>query len=114
MKLKVNGETREIDLPPDTPLLWALRDGLGLTGSKYGCDMALCGACTVHLDGSAVRACVTPLSAVGEREVLTIEGLSADGSHPLQQARRAWTSRRWSLSPNSRPYAPTFPETVIL
>jgi isoquinoline 1-oxidoreductase subunit alpha len=87
MQLKVNGETREIDLPSDTPLLWALRDGLGLTGSKYGCGMALCGACTVHLDGVAVRACVTPLSAVGEREVLTIEGLSKDGSHPLQ---RAW------------------------
>jgi len=81
VKLKVNGETREIDLPPDTPLLWALRDGLGLTGSKIGCGMALYGACTVHLDGAAVRACVTPpLSAVGEREVLTIEGLSADGS----------------------------------
>jgi isoquinoline 1-oxidoreductase alpha subunit len=86
MKITVNGSERSIDLPPDTPLLWALRDGLGLTGSKYGCGMALCGACTVHLDGVAVRACVTPLSAVGERAVLTIEGLSDDGSHPLQQA----------------------------
>jgi isoquinoline 1-oxidoreductase subunit alpha len=86
MKLRVNGIDHQLELPSDTPLLWALRDGLGLTGSKYGCGMALCGACTVHLDGEAVRACVTPLSAVGEREVLTIEGLSADASHPIQQA----------------------------
>ncbi|HRQ66438.1 MAG TPA: (2Fe-2S)-binding protein [Xanthomonadaceae bacterium] len=86
MKLWVNGEDREIDLPPDTPLLWALRDGLGLTGTKYGCGMALCGACTVHLDGEAVRSCVTPLSAIGGRAITTIEGLSSDGSHPVQQA----------------------------
>jgi aerobic-type carbon monoxide dehydrogenase small subunit (CoxS/CutS family) len=87
MKLTVNGAEREIDLPADTPLLWALRDGLGLTGTKYGCGMALCGACTVHLDGQAVRSCVTPLSAVEGKAVTTIEGLSEDASHPVQ---RAW------------------------
>jgi isoquinoline 1-oxidoreductase subunit alpha len=86
MKLNVNGQDREVDLPADTPLLWALRDGLGLTGSKYGCGMALCGACTVHLDGVATRSCITPLSAVAGRKVLTIEGLSEDASHPVQQA----------------------------
>ena len=86
MKLTVNGSEREIDLPPDTPLLWALRDGLGLTGTKYGCGMALCGACTVHLDGEAVRACVTPLSAVAGRAVTTIEGLATQTLHPVQQA----------------------------
>jgi isoquinoline 1-oxidoreductase subunit alpha len=86
MKLWVNGDDLEVDLPADTPLLWALRDGLGLTGTKYGCGMALCGACTVHLDGEAVRSCVTPLSAIGGRAITTIEGLSADGSHPVQQA----------------------------
>lgn len=86
MKITVNGSEREIDLPEDTPLLWALRDGLGLTGTKYGCGMALCGACTVHLDGQAVRACVTPLAAVAGRSVTTIEGLSDDASHPVQQA----------------------------
>lgn len=86
MKIKVNGSELEVDLPDDTPLLWALRDGLGLTGTKYGCGMALCGACTVHLDGVAVRSCVLPLSAVGAGEVTTIEGLSKDGSHPVQQA----------------------------
>jgi aerobic-type carbon monoxide dehydrogenase small subunit (CoxS/CutS family) len=86
MKLKVNGSERVVDLPADTPLLWVLRDGLGMTGTKYGCGMALCGACTVHLDGKAIRSCVTPLSAVEGRDVLTIEGLSADASHPVQQA----------------------------
>jgi len=87
MKLIVNGKEREIDLPPDTPLLWALRDGLGMTGTKYGCGMALCGACTVHLDGQAIRACVTPMSAAEGRAITTIEGLSEDVSHPVQ---RAW------------------------
>jgi isoquinoline 1-oxidoreductase alpha subunit len=87
MKLVVNGREREVDAPPDMPLLWVLRDVLGYTGTKFGCGMALCGACTVHLDGKAVRACVTPLSAVGNRAVTTIEGLSPDGSHPVQ---RAW------------------------
>ena len=87
MKLVVNGQEREVDAPPEMPLLWVLRDLLGYTGTKFGCGMALCGACTVHLDGEAVRACVTPVSAVGGRTVTTIEGLSPDGSHPVQ---RAW------------------------
>ena len=87
MKLSINGTVREIDAPPDMPLLWVLRDLAGLPGTKYGCGMAQCGACTVHLDGKPVRACVTPVSTVGERKVTTIEGLSPDGSHPVQ---RAW------------------------
>jgi isoquinoline 1-oxidoreductase subunit alpha len=87
MKLVVNGREREVDAPPDMPLLWVLRDVLGYTGTKFGCGMAQCGACTIHLDGKAVRACVTPVSAVGNRSVTTIEGLSSDGSHPVQ---RAW------------------------
>jgi aerobic-type carbon monoxide dehydrogenase small subunit (CoxS/CutS family) len=73
-------------VPEDTPLLWVLRDNLGLTGTKYGCGVSECGACTVHLDGKAVQSCVTALSEVGESEVTTIEGLSADGSHPVQKA----------------------------
>jgi isoquinoline 1-oxidoreductase alpha subunit len=87
MKLKVNGQEREVDAPPDMPLLWVLRDVLGYTGTKFGCGIAQCGACTVHLDGKATRACATPVSAVGSRAITTIEGLSADGSHPVQ---RAW------------------------
>jgi isoquinoline 1-oxidoreductase alpha subunit len=86
MKLDINGSVREVDATPDMPLLWALRDVLGLTGTKFGCGMAQCGACTVHLDGQPVRSCVTPLSSIGGRKVRTIEGLSADGSHPVQQA----------------------------
>jgi aerobic-type carbon monoxide dehydrogenase small subunit (CoxS/CutS family) len=89
MKLDVNGAAHEVDAPADMPLLWALRDLLGLTGTKYGCGAAQCGACTVHLDGKPVRSCVTPLAAVGARKVTTIEGLSTDGSHPVQQA---WTT----------------------
>ena len=85
--LTVNGEVHEVDVAPDTPLLWVLRDSVGLTGTKYGCGQALCGACTVHVDGQPVRACQTPISAVGKRKVLTIEGLSTDRSHPVQ---RAW------------------------
>ena len=85
--LKVNGEVRELDIDPEMPLLWALRDVLGLTGTKYGCGQAQCGACTVHLDGEVVRSCVTPVRRAVGHEVTTIEGLSADGSHPLQ---RAW------------------------
>jgi len=85
--LKVNGEARELDVDPEMPLLWALRDVLGLTGTKFGCGQAQCGACTVHLDGDAVRSCVTPVQRAAGREVTTIEGLSPDGSHPLQ---RAW------------------------
>jgi isoquinoline 1-oxidoreductase subunit alpha len=86
ISLNVNGRVRQADVEPDTPLLWALRDGLGLTGTKFGCGMAQCGACTVHLDGQPIRSCVTPVSAVGDRKITTIEGLSADGSHPVQQA----------------------------
>lgn len=85
--LNVNGQRREIDAEPDMPLLWALRDLLKLTGTKYGCGAALCGACTVHLDGEPVRACVTPVSSVGEARITTIEGLAPDASHPVQ---RAW------------------------
>ncbi len=84
--LLVNGERRSVDASPDTPLLWVLRDHLGLTGTKYSCGMALCGSCTVHLDGQPVRSCVTPVQSVGSRAVTTIEGLSTDGSHPLQEA----------------------------
>lgn len=88
MKLDVNGTVHEVDAPSDIPLLWVLRDLLGYTGVKFGCGMSLCGACTVHLDGEAVRSCVTPVSDAVGKKVLTIEGLSADGSHPVQ---RAWT-----------------------
>ncbi len=88
MKLDVNGTVREVDAPGEMPLLWVLRDLLGYTGVKFGCGVAQCGACTVHVDGKAVRSCVMPASAVGNRKVITIEGLSADGSHPVQQAWR--------------------------
>lgn len=85
--LNINGEDRELDAPGDMPLLWALRDVLGLTGTKYGCGVALCGACTVHLDGVAVRSCVLPVEAVGSRTVTTIEGLArGEELHPVQQA----------------------------
>jgi aerobic-type carbon monoxide dehydrogenase small subunit (CoxS/CutS family) len=86
IKLTVNGQAHEVDAAPDTPLLWVLRDHIGLTGTKYGCGMALCGACTVHLDGKPTRSCVLPVSSVGERRITTIEGLSQDRSHPVQQA----------------------------
>src|SRR5580693_5684120 len=85
-KLIVNTKVLEVDADPDTPLLWVLRDHLGLTGTKFGCGMALCGACTVHLDGSPVRSCLVPVSAVDGKAVTTIEGLSADRSHVLQKA----------------------------
>ena len=87
IKLNINGRDTRVDVDPDMPLLWLLRDTLALTGTKFGCGMALCGACTVHLDGQPVRACVTPVSAIGARRVTTIEGLSPDSSHPVQ---RAW------------------------
>lgn len=87
MKIDVNGTVREVATDPEMPLLWVLRDLLGMTGTKYGCGMAQCGACTVHLDGEPIRSCVTPMSAVGDRRITTIEGLSPDGSHPVQ---RAW------------------------
>ena len=85
-KLNVNNRTMDTDAAPDTPLLWVLRDHLGMTGTKFGCGMALCGACTVHLDGAAVRSCVLPLSAVADRAITTIEGLSPDRSHAVQKA----------------------------
>jgi len=85
-KLNVNGKASQVDVSPDTPLLWALRDVLHLRGTKYGCGIGQCGACTVHLDGKAVRGCQTPVSAVGNKSVTTIEGLSANGTHPVQQA----------------------------
>ena len=87
IKFKVNRKAQSVDVNPDTPLLWVLRENLQLTGTKFGCGMALCGACTVHLDGEAVRSCVTPVSRAAGKEVTTIEGLSSDLSHPLQ---RAW------------------------
>jgi isoquinoline 1-oxidoreductase subunit alpha len=86
IKLNVNGKDNEVDVDPDTPLLWVLRDTLGLTGTKYGCGMALCGACTVHLDGQPVRSCRTPVSAAAAGKITTIEGLSPDRSHPVQKA----------------------------
>ncbi len=85
-KLNINGKSVDVDVDPEMPLLWVLRDVLGLTGTKFGCGMALCGACTVHLGGQAVRSCQTPISAVGDQAVTTIEGLSKDRSHPVQQA----------------------------
>ena len=87
-QLKVNGKRVDVDVAADTPLLWVVRDELGLTGTKYGCGIALCGACTVYLNGQVTRSCRLPISAVGDAEVTTIEGLSADCSHPVQQA---WT-----------------------
>lgn len=84
--LHINGEKRQVDVDPATPILWVLRDHLQLMGTKYACGMAQCGACTIHLDGTAMRSCVLPVSAVGDKKITTIEGLSADGSHPVQQA----------------------------
>ncbi len=86
LTLVVNGTSRNLDVESDMPLLWALRDVLALTGTKYGCGIAQCGACTVHLDGQPVRACVTPVSAATGKRVTTIEGLSAAGDHPVQKA----------------------------
>ncbi len=88
LTLRINGEDRQFDGDPQMPLLWYLRDELGLTGTKFGCGIAQCGACTVHLDGEAIRACVTPLSAVGKKNVTTIEGLDPKGEHPVQKAWR--------------------------
>lgn len=86
IKLQVNGKTRSVDVDPETPVLWVLRDTLGLTGTKFGCGMALCGACTVHLNGEAIRSCVTPVSDAAGKKITTIEGLSANRSHPVQLA----------------------------
>jgi isoquinoline 1-oxidoreductase alpha subunit len=86
-KLNINGKVREVDAEPDTPLLWVLREQLGMTGTKYGCGIAACGACTVHLDGVPTRSCVRPISTIEPNEkIVTIEGLSPDGSHPVQKA----------------------------
>jgi aerobic-type carbon monoxide dehydrogenase small subunit (CoxS/CutS family) len=84
--LRINGKDVTVDVEPDTPLLWVLRDALGMTGTKFGCGIAQCGACTVHLDGQAVRSCQLPVGTIGNRPVTTIEGLSEDGTHPVQQA----------------------------
>jgi aerobic-type carbon monoxide dehydrogenase small subunit (CoxS/CutS family) len=86
LKLSINGAQRDVAAAPDTPLLWVLRDELGLTGTKYGCGIAQCGACTVHVDGAAVRSCATTIDQIGESKVTTIEGLSVAGDHPVQQA----------------------------
>ena len=86
IKLNINGQPRDADVEADTPLLWVLRDELGLTGTKYGCGMGLCGACTVLMNGQPVRSCALPVSAVANQPIITIEGLSKDSSHPVQQA----------------------------
>jgi aerobic-type carbon monoxide dehydrogenase small subunit (CoxS/CutS family) len=82
----LNGTVVKVEDPPEKPLLWVLRDSLGFTGTKFGCGMALCGACTVHLDGEAIRSCVTPIAAAAGKKITTIEGLSPSGDHPLQKA----------------------------
>lgn len=87
INLNVNGKTQTVDVDPNTPLLWVLREHLELTGTKFGCGIAQCGACTIHLDGNATRSCVLPVSSVENKEITTIEGLSNDGDHPVQ---RAW------------------------
>ena len=87
IRFTLNGRPQTVDVIPQTPLLWVLRDTLGLTGTKYGCGMALCGACTVHLNGQPVRSCVTPIASIAGKSITTIEGLSPDDSHPVQ---RAW------------------------
>lgn len=84
--ITVNGTERQVDLEPDTPLLWVLRDALALTGTKFGCGIAQCGACTVHIDGQAIRSCSVPIAAVAGKSITTIEGLSPDAKHPVQQA----------------------------
>ena len=84
--LKINGEKHQIDVDPTTPMLWVLRDHLKLVGTKYGCGVAQCGACTIHLDGTAIRSCMTPISAAADANITTIEGLSKDGDHPVQKA----------------------------
>jgi isoquinoline 1-oxidoreductase alpha subunit len=86
MKLQINGQEHDVSAPPDTPLLWVLRDELGLTGTKFGCGMAQCGACTVHLDGRALRSCVLPVSRAAGHRITTIEGIDPDAGHPVQKA----------------------------
>ncbi len=86
ISLKVNGKQYQVEVAPDTPLLWVIRESVGLTGTKFGCGISQCGACTVHVNGEAIRSCVTPVSAVADKEIVTIEGLSPDNSHPVQKA----------------------------
>ena len=86
IELNVNGQAHALDIAPETPLLWALRDNIGLTGTKFGCGMAQCGACIVHIDGEATKSCVTPVSFAAAKKITTIEGLSTHSNHPLQQA----------------------------
>ncbi len=86
IQLTINQKNYSFDVPPEMPLLWVLRDVAGLTGTKYGCGMAQCGACTVHLEGEAIRSCITPVSRAAGKKITTIEGLSSDNSHPVQQA----------------------------
>lgn len=84
--LNINGKQQQVDVDPSTPVLWVLRDHLNLTGTKFGCGIAMCGACTIHLDGNATRSCVLPVSSIGDKQITTIEGLSEAGDHPVQQA----------------------------
>lgn len=84
--LKINGQTKQVDVDPVTPILWVLREQLNMQGTKYGCGVAMCGACTIHLNGNAVRSCQLPVSAIGNKEITTIEGLSVNGDHPVQKA----------------------------
>jgi len=84
--LKINGSTKQVDVDPTTPVLWVLREHLNMQGTKYGCGVAMCGACTIHLNGNAVRSCQLPVSAIGDSQITTIEGLSANGEHPVQKA----------------------------
>ncbi len=93
LTLNLNGVTRSVDVDPDTPLLWVLRDALGMTGTKFGCGIGQCGACTVHLDGTAARSCTTPVSTAVGKRITTIEGLAADPHHPVV---RAWVDERVS------------------
>ena len=99
----VNGKPQSVDVPPNMPLLWVLRDTLGMTGTKFGCGMALCGACTVHIEGEATRSCITPISSVAGKKITTIEGISPDRSHPVQ---RAWIEVDLSLIHISEPTRP--------
>jgi aerobic-type carbon monoxide dehydrogenase small subunit (CoxS/CutS family) len=85
-KLNVNGKTQDVEVDPSTPMLWVLRDHLNLVGTKYGCGIAACGACTIHMDGTAIRSCQLPVSQAGDKQITTIEGLSGNGDHPVQQA----------------------------
>jgi isoquinoline 1-oxidoreductase alpha subunit len=84
--LKINGQTKQVDVDPATPMLWVLREHLNMPGTKYGCGVAMCGACTIHLNGNAVRSCQLPVSSIGNKEITTIEGLSEKGDHPVQKA----------------------------